>query len=174
MKKSGRESYVVCRKLVMPDQINPNGTLFGGTLLSWIDQAAYMTAQKHSGQTFVVTVSMDQIVFHRPIHIGDHVILKSLLTCVGKTSMEIFVAVEREDGATGHREYATHAHVTFVALGPNAKPVSIPELDVQTEEETVRFKEGRVRKKIRKKISSWSEHTKTFQLLLGREEPFVV
>ena len=98
-----------------------------------------MTAQKHSGKTFVVTVSMDQIVFHKPIHVGDHVILKSLLTCVGQSSMEIFVTVEREDGATGHREYATHAHVTFVALGSEAKPVHVPQLDIRTEEETARL-----------------------------------
>jgi acyl-CoA hydrolase len=99
LEKSPKDSVVITRKLVMPHEINPNGTLFGGVLLSWIDQTAYMTAQIHSGRPFVVTVSMDQIVFHKPIFVGDHVILKSRITMVGRSSMEIFVAVDREDGS---------------------------------------------------------------------------
>lgn len=164
-KKFPFESYIESRKLVMPDQINPNKTLFGGVLMSWIDEAAYMTAQKHSGESYVVTVAFDQIVFHRPIHVGDQVILKSRMAYVGRSSMEIFVAVEKEDGATGAREYATHAFVTFVALDEANRPMTVPRLAVETVEERCIFNEGLIRQKIRSKVRRWSVNTKTYKLL---------
>ncbi len=136
-------------------------------MMSWIDEAAYMTAQKHSGETFVVTLAFDQIVFHRPVYVGDHVVLRSLLTHVGRSSMEIFVAVEREDGAKGTREYTTHAFVTFVALDENNRPVTVPRLDSTSAEEILIFREGQIRQKIRNKFRKWSTNTETFRLLTG-------
>jgi len=65
--KPPKDSRFESRKLVMPDQINPNGTLFGGILLSWIDKVAYMTAQRHAERPFVVTVNIERLSFSKPI-----------------------------------------------------------------------------------------------------------
>lgn len=164
--KTLQDSYIVTKKLVMPDQINPNGTLFGGVLLSWIDQVAYMTAQKHSGRPFVVTVSMDQIVFHKPIYVGDHVTLKSSITCVGKSSMEIIVLVEREDGCNGFKEYSTHAFVTFVALDHAKRPTPVPKLELKSEVDHKLFNEGMARLKIKERIKKWHIKTATHKHMM--------
>ncbi|MBY0386221.1 acyl-CoA thioesterase [bacterium] len=170
IEKTPQDSLVMTRKLVMPDQINPNGTLFGGVLLSWIDQAAYMSAQMHSGRPFVVTVSMDQIVFHKPIFMGDHVVLKSQITSVGRTSMEIFVVVDREDGCNGFKEYATHAWVTFVALDHAKKPTRVPSLKFKNESEEKMFLESKTRSRIKQKVNKWNATTETFKSMIGFKE----
>jgi acyl-CoA hydrolase len=157
--KSPSESSFSSRKLVMPDQINPNGTLFGGVLMSWIDKVAFMSAQRHAERPYVVTVNIEGISFTRPIRIGDHVILRSQVSYVGRTSMEIRVQVDREDGCTGVREAATEAHMTFVALNSSGVPVEVPRLKPATREEALLFAEVRLRQRIRdrvrRRIESW-------------------
>ena len=94
--KTPSQSKVETRYLVMPDQANPAGTVFGGIIVSWIDMIASMAAQKHCGKP-VVTASIDSINFRKPINIGDHVVLKAAVNYVSKTSMEIGVIVIKED-----------------------------------------------------------------------------
>jgi acyl-CoA hydrolase len=153
--KSADESSFEARKIVMPDQINPNNTLFGGVLMSWIDMLAYMTAQRHSENNRVVTVQIDHLSFERPIHIGDHVILKSRLIRVGNSSMDISVVAEREDGRHGNREVATRAVLTFVALDSAGKPVPVPKLKIIKQEDRFLFEEALLRSRIRKKFYSF-------------------
>ncbi|MCC7440666.1 MAG: acyl-CoA thioesterase [Bdellovibrionales bacterium] len=152
--RSPREGAFLTRKIVAPDMLNPNGTLFGGVIMSWIDEVAFMSARRHSGRPFVVTASIDNITFWMPLKPGEHVILTSQVNYVGRTSMEIGVKVERENPYDGSRTQATSAYLTFVALDKRGRPTSVPPLILETPEDERRHEEARIRVKVRERIRS--------------------
>jgi acyl-CoA hydrolase len=133
----------------MPHQANPNGTAFGGAIMSWIDMVAGMAAQRHSG-TDVVTAEIDSLSFKLPVHIGDHVVLKATVNYVGRTSMEVGVKVFHEDLCTGEQVVATTAYLTLVALGEDKKPTPAPPLVPETDEEKRRYDNAKQRVGLRK------------------------
>jgi acyl-CoA hydrolase len=114
----------------MPNHTNQHGTAFGGTILSWIDVAAAMVAERHSNEQSV-TVSMDKIEFRVPINIGNHVLVKAKLLSVGTSSMDIEVIVIKENPNTNDIAIATTARVKFVALNKNGNPTQVPSLDLE-------------------------------------------
>ncbi len=128
--KSPADSYVLSRKLVMPDQINSMGSLFGGTLMSWMDKVGAMVAQRHASLP-VVTASIDHIAFLAPVRPGHHVVLEGFITFVGKSSMEISVGAWAEDPIRNERVQTTQAFLTFVALDAHGKPARVPRLELQ-------------------------------------------
>jgi acyl-CoA hydrolase len=154
-KKSPRESAFLTRKIVTTDALNPNGTLFGGVVMSWIDEVAFMSARRYSGRPFVVTANIDNITFLLPLRAGDHVILTSQVNYAGRTSMEIGVKVEKEDAYTGERVQATTAYLTFVALDERGRPVMVPELALETAEDRRRFEEAMIRVKVRERVKAY-------------------
>ncbi|MDQ6894509.1 MAG: acyl-CoA thioesterase [Acidobacteriota bacterium] len=114
------------RVIMMPKDTNAHGTIFGGVILSYIDQAAAVEARRH-GATLVVTVAMREVVFHQPVNVGDLVSFYTRLLRIGRTSITVAVEVfsQREDGAE-NRVKVTEAEVTFVNLDRNRKPLAIP------------------------------------------------
>jgi len=152
LEKSPKDSAFLTRKIVTSDQLNPNGTLFGGVIMAWIDEVAFMSARRYSGRPFVVTASIDNITFMMPLRLGDHVILTSQVNYVGNTSMEIGVKVERENPYTGERAQATSAYLTFVALDKHGRPKPLPKLILETPEDQRRYEEARLRVKVRERI----------------------
>ncbi|HNZ26162.1 MAG TPA: acyl-CoA thioesterase [Spirochaetota bacterium] len=149
--KHPKDSSVETRNIVMPEHANHYGTVFGGVIMSWIDIAAAMAAERHCGHE-AVTVSIDTISFRLPINIGDHVVLKASVNFVGTTSMEIGVQVTKENPITGESGVSTTAYLTFVGLGKDKKPVKIPDLIPETEDERRRFKNAEIRVAARKKL----------------------
>jgi len=149
--KSPAQSVVESRYLVMPGDANHYGTAFGGAIVSWIDMVASMSAQKHAGKE-AVTASIDTITFREPIKIGDHVVLRAIVTYVGKTSMEIEVDVSKEDVSSGNRALATTANLTFVALDKNKQPTEVPQLVPETTEDRQRFQRAQMRVQSRKEL----------------------
>ncbi|MHC4115107.1 MAG: acyl-CoA thioesterase [Planctomycetota bacterium] len=149
--KTPRESAVEARYLLMPDQANPHGTAFGGSIVAWIDMVASMAAQKHCHKE-VVTVSIDSLHFKEPIYIGDHVVLKACVNYVGRTAMEVGVQVTREDPLSSHKIVATTAHLTFVALDEDKKPTVVPPIVPKTANEKRRYKNAELRVKARKQL----------------------
>jgi acyl-CoA hydrolase len=147
--KTPRDSAVVTRYLVMPQQANPQGTAFGGAIMGWIDMVAAMAAERHCG-TEVVTAGIDSLSFKAPIRIGDHVVLEAAVNCVSRSSMEVGVRVTREDPATGISQLATTAYLTFVALDKDKKPVTAPPLVPETDEEKRRYENAKRRVQQRK------------------------
>ncbi len=145
------EGIIETRYLVMPHHTNHLGTLFGGQLLSWIDMAAAMSAQKYSGYE-VVTIGMDSITFKTPINIGDHVIIKATVNFVGNTSMEVGVIVYKENPLKKTSELATTAFMTFVALDSTKKPVKLPKLLVKTDDEIKKLNNAKIRVENRKEL----------------------
>ena len=135
----------------MPHQANPYGTAFGGVIMAWIDTIASMAAQRHSGRE-VVTASIDSLSFKEPISVGEHVVLKASVNFVGRTSMEVGVQVIREDPYSNKQSIATTAHLTFVALDKNKRPVAVAAVLPQTPDEKRRFENARLRVQARKEL----------------------
>lgn len=147
--KTPDESAVETRYLVMPQQANPQGTAFGGAIVSWIDMVAAMAGQRHCGRE-VVTAGIDSLVFRHPIRIGDQVVLKAAVNYVSHSSMEVGIQVIRDDPYSGEHIIATTAHLTLVALDENKRPVAAGPLLPQTPEEKARYENARLRMQARK------------------------
>ena len=124
MNDSGRRPPAI-RVLMMPRDTNPAGTIFGGVILSYIDQAGAEEA-KHHGARRLVTVAMKEVIFHEPVYVGDLVSFYTELVRVGRTSMTIRVTVE---SARYHDRSeivrVTEAELTYVNVDPGGRPVPI-------------------------------------------------
>ena len=133
---------------VLPEDTNMYGNLFGGKLVEWTDRTGSIVAGRHARKN-VVTANIDNMSFLEPIKLGDIVILKAWINYVGTTSMEVQVDVYAEKISTGKMALASRAYLTYVAIDENNKPVPVPRLKLETDEEIKRFKEAEERKKIR-------------------------
>ena len=142
--KTVKESAVEMRYLVMPNHTNPQNSIFGGVVMSWIDMAAAMVAERHSNRP-VVTVHVDDISFKAPIRIGDHVLIRASLNYVGKSSMLVGVKVVAENPFTGISRHTTTAYLAFVALDDIGRPIQIRGVIPESDEEIRRFSDGRDR-----------------------------
>ncbi|MEC0180641.1 acyl-CoA thioesterase [Paenibacillus peoriae] len=129
-----REAYCFKTSRVFPNDINNHNTLFGGRLMSYIDDIASIAAAKLC-RTNTVTASTDSVDFLLPIHPSDSVTLEAFVTWTGRSSMEVFVKVIREGLMTGDRKIAATAFLTFVALDEHNRKVTVPQVIPETEEE---------------------------------------
>lgn len=126
-------SVVDMSEIVMPNDTNPHGTLSGGRLMHWVDIAGAMAAMRHARRR-VVTVAIDDVVFHAPVPEGFIVLLRAVVTCVGRTSMEVKVEVRAENPVTGESCHTTTAHLIFVAID-DGQPTTVPAIVAETDEE---------------------------------------
>jgi len=157
-----KESFVVKTSIVLPPDTNAHGTLFGGKLMAYIDDAAGISAMRHS-RCNVVTASTDSVDFLHPIYQGNAVCLESFVTYTGRTSMEVFVKVTAEDLITGERNICAMSFITMVAIDENGKPTAVPQVIPETDEEKNLHESAKERAEIRKKRKIDSEHrAKTF------------
>lgn len=125
-------------KVVMPHMQNVLGNLFGGELMAMMDQAAAVAAIRHAGGP-VVTAVIDRLEFREPIPIGALVTCTATVDYVGSSSMDITVEVYSEKVSTGERRHTNTAHVIFVAIDPDGKPMRVPRLVAETPEEQARY-----------------------------------
>jgi uncharacterized protein (TIGR00369 family) len=146
--KTVKASSVTVSQVMQPADANPAGNVHGGTIMKLIDNAAGVVAFRHS-RCNSVTASVDQIDFHYPAFIGDLLTIKASLNMVGRTSMEIGARVESENLLTGQTRHIASAYLTFVSLDDNLKPVQVPELIFETDEEKKRNADAQARRKIR-------------------------
>jgi len=128
--------------VVMPHMQNVRGDLFGGHLMSLVDQAAAVVAIRHSGGP-AVTASIDRVDFRERIPVGALVTCAATLDYVGNSSMDVTVEVYSEDVASGERRHTHTAHVVFVAIDPDGKPRRVPRLVPETPEEHERYERAR-------------------------------
>ncbi len=132
--KRPKESEVIMTEMVLPNDTNTLNNLMGGRLLHWMDICAAISAQKHSNR-IVVTASVDNVSFKEPIRLGNIVTMKARVTRSFNSSMEVFIEVWAEDIPAGQRVSTNRAFYTFVAVDQNGRPIEVPPLDVETEEE---------------------------------------
>lgn len=132
-------------ELVLPNDTNTLNNLMGGRLLHWMDIAAAISAQKHSNR-IVVTASVDNVSFKRPIKLGDVVTIHAKVTRAFHSSMEVRLDVWAENIPSNSRVKSNEAYYTFVALDQNGQAIPIPEVLPETDEEVKLF-EGALRRR---------------------------
>ena len=150
--KSPDESAVEMREMVMPTDTNKHGTIFGGKIMSWIDIAAAMAAERHCNNP-VVTAHISDIDFISPINVGFHVSIKASINYVGRSSMIVGVRVDSENPYTGEKKKTTKAYVTFVAIDESGKANEVPRLTPITDDEKRRYENAKERALSKKNLS---------------------
>ncbi|SEQ88307.1 acyl-CoA thioesterase [Piscibacillus halophilus] len=151
-KISSNVSRTTLTKLVLPPDTNHMGTIFGGTVLSYIDEIAAITAMKHSAEV-VVTASIDTVNFLSSARVGDILTLEGVVISTGRTSMEVYVKVECEKYKTRERVLTTTSILTMVAIDEHGQPVPVPGVIPETEEEKNLLQTAKKRKERRLQIA---------------------
>ncbi len=135
-------------ELVLPNDTNTLGNLMGGRLLHLMDICAAIAAQRHSTR-IVVTASVDSVDFQSAIRLGEVVVLEAFVNRAFTTSMETEINVWAEDTGTGVRRKCNRAYYTFVAVDQNGRPIPVPPVEPQTDEERERFEGAARRRELR-------------------------
>ena len=148
--KAASASEVIMTELVLPNDTNQLGNLLGGRLMHWIDIAAALAAQRHSGKV-CVTAFVDDLSFQEPVKLGHVVHIRAVVTRAFRTSMEVQVDVHREDPLHGSRADTSQAFLTFVAIDQYGKPLPAPPIVPETDDEKRRFEQAAVRREARLK-----------------------
>ncbi len=148
LEKCAQDSSVIISRVMMPEDANPAGIVHGGVIMKEIDNAAGVTAVRHTRKV-CVTASIDRMDFHKPAFIGNLLTIKAGINYTGKTSMEIGARIETEDLMTGVKTHLASAYLTFVALGQDKRPVKVPPLMLVTKEDFRRNSEAIARRKLR-------------------------
>lgn len=146
--KTVKESQHETSELMMPQDANNMGHVFGGVILGMMDKCAAIAAFRHC-RSSVVTASIDRVDFREPIHLGDLVVMKASVNFVGRSSMEVGVRVEAEELLTGRRRHTNSCYLTFVAVDRNGKPIQVPDLRPETPDEKRRFEAAQARRRRR-------------------------
>ncbi|WP_186418201.1 acyl-CoA thioesterase [Bosea sp. CS1GBMeth4] len=151
--------------LMTPDMANFSGKVHGGALLNLLDRVAFSCASRYSG-AYAVTLSVDQVVFKEPIHVGELVTFRAAVNLTGRSSMEIGIRVEAENIRLGTRRHTNSCYFTMVAVDDDGRPVPVPPLQPATVLDRRRFSAAQIRRELRREISQRQE-----QATLARAEP---
>ena len=149
--KSPTETRVSLGQLMGTDSSNTLGNVHGGHIMKLMDEAGAAAAIRHAGHK-VVTVAVDQMVFHEPIRLGDLVTVAAELTWVGRTSMEAEVTVTAVNLLTGATTHTNTAYFVYVAIDKDGRPTAVPGLTLSTDVERARWEaaEGRRQRRLTK------------------------
>lgn len=135
-------------EIVLPEDSNSRGSIFGGRVLALVDKCAAIVAMRHA-RCEVVTASLDSVDFRSGVRVGNVLILKGRLNAVFGSSMEIEIEVHAEDPLTGTQRLTTRAFVTMVAMGPQGRPAPAPRLTLASDEERERAAAAAIRRQER-------------------------
>ncbi|HZW36035.1 MAG TPA: acyl-CoA thioesterase [Candidatus Deferrimicrobiaceae bacterium] len=142
---------LVLSQVMTPLDANISGNVHGGNIMKLADEAAGVVAIRHSGRN-VVTATVDRFDFHAPVYVGNLVTIKASMNYVGKTSMEIGVRVEAEDLLTGKKTHTNSCYITMVAIDADGRPVEVPQLVLETDEDRRRNQAAVLRVAERRKV----------------------
>jgi acyl-CoA hydrolase len=146
--KHPKNSFTVMNELVLPNDTNTLNNLMGGRLLHWMDIAAAISAQKHCNR-IVVTASVDNVSFQHAIKLGDVITIEAKVTRAFHTSVEVRMDVWAENIPSGSRVKSNEAYYTFVAVDQSGRPIPVPEISPETEEEIELFAGALRRRQLR-------------------------
>lgn len=146
--KRASESHTIMTEMVLPNDTNTLNNLMGGRLLHFMDIAAAIAAQKHSNR-IVVTASVDNVSFAEPIKLGNIVTMKAQVTRAFSSSMEVFIEVWAEDIPAGVRVSTNSAFYTFVAVDQSGRPIEVPPVIAETDDEKSRYESALRRRQLR-------------------------
>ncbi|MBP6311074.1 MAG: acyl-CoA thioesterase [Flavobacteriales bacterium] len=139
------DSYTETTHLILPNDTNTLGNLFGGQLLKWLDMSCAISAHRHC-KRLVVTAAVNNVSFDRPIKLGDFVTIKTHVSRAFSTSLEVWADVFVEDQLDGTKVKANSAIYTFVAVDQAGHPTRVPEVVPTNDEEQIRF-DGALRRR---------------------------
>lgn len=142
-------SRVTMTELVLPEDTNTWGSIFGGRVMALVDKCAAMAAMRH-GRSQVLTASIDRVDFLHPVHLGEMIVLEGQVHATFHTSMEVGVDVFSEDPLTGQRLRTCRALVTLVAVDGKGQPMPVPTLVVESEDERRRAAQAEARRRNRR------------------------
>ena len=137
--------------LMTPDQANFSGKVHGGAILKLLDQVAYACASRYAGR-YVVTLSVDQVVFRQPINVGELVTFLASVNYTGRSSMEVGIKVVAEDIRAQTIRHANSCFFTMVALDDAGRTVEVPALEPQDEDERRRHAAALIRRELRQEM----------------------
>lgn len=149
--EDNQEKSLFMTKLMTPDMSNFSGKVHGGSILKLLDEAAFSCAARYC-KTYVVTASLDQVAFKRPIIVGDLVTFKCNVNYVGRSSMEIGIRVEAENFATNSKYHAISCYFTMVSVDEKGKAQEVPRLALDSETEKRLFQAGKMRCDMRREV----------------------
>ncbi len=146
--KLAKESFVNMTEMILPNDTNPLNNLMGGRLMHLMDIAGAISAQRHCNR-IVVTASVDNISFNRPIALGNVITLNAQVTRAFSSSMEVFVEVFTENIPKGTKFKTNEAYLTFVAVDQSGQPIPVPQLKPETKLEKEQYEEALQRRELR-------------------------
>jgi len=138
--------------LMTPDMANFAGNVHGGTILKFLDQVAYACASRYAAR-YVVTLSVDEVMFRQPVHVGELVTFFAAVNHTGRSSMEIGIKVMSENIRTQQQRHVNSCFFTMVAVDDDRNPVPVPPLQPASADEKRRFHEATLRKELRRELS---------------------
>lgn len=138
--------------LMTPDTANFAGNVHGGTILKLLDQVAYACASRYAN-SYVVTLSVDQVTFRQPVHVGELVTFLASVNYTGHSSMEIGIKVVAEDIRNRVVRHVNSCFFTMVAVDEQYKPTKVKPLTPETEEEKRRFEQAKIRRELRRQTT---------------------
>lgn len=144
--------------LMTPDMANFSGKVHGGAILKKLDEVAYACASRYSG-SYVVTLSVDQVLFKQPILVGELVTFLASVNHVGTSSMEIGIKVVAESIQKKVIRHTNSCYLTMVAVDENGRPARVPALKLETPLQKLRFDKAALRKKLRKQAEEEARRT---------------
>jgi acyl-CoA hydrolase len=139
--------------LMTPDMANFAGNVHGGTILKLLDQVAYACASRYAAR-YVVTLSVDQVMFRQPIHVGELVTFLAAVNHTGTSSMEVGIKVVAENIRTKQTRHVNSCFFTMVAVDDERRPVAVPPLKPAAGDEERRFRAAVLRKKVRQELAA--------------------
>ncbi|WP_374351859.1 acyl-CoA thioesterase [Chitinimonas sp.] len=131
--------------LMTPDMANFSGNVHGGAILKLLDQVAYACASRYAA-SYVVTLSVDQVTFAQPIHVGELVTFLASVNYTGRSSMEIGIKVVAEHVTQGVIRHTNSCFFTMVAVDDAGRSKAVPPLQLQTDEQQRRWREAELRR----------------------------
>ena len=139
--------------LMTPDKTNFFGNVHGGDVLKLLDQVAYACASRYAGK-HVVTLSVDQVIFKQPIHVGELLTFLASVNYTGTSSIEVGIKVIAENILTKVVRHVNSCFLTMVAMDENRRPTQVPKFEPLTSDEIRRYKSAELRKEMRKELEA--------------------
>jgi uncharacterized protein (TIGR00369 family) len=146
--KRVKDSQMTLNQLMLPHHANPMGSVHGGEIMRLVDETGALCAIRHA-QRPVVTLAIDSMTFHSPVHVGDLVSFNASLNWVGRSSMEVGVRVVAENPLTGEQTHTNTAYLVYIALGDDGRPTEVPRLILESDDEHRRWAEAEARQQRR-------------------------
>lgn len=146
--KTAEESRIILTQLMGPADANFHGNVHGGLIMKLCDEAGGMAAAKHARRQ-AVTVTVDSMTFHSPVHVGDLITVTAEVSWVGRTSLETRVVVTTEEVISGKVTHSNTAYFVYVALDERGMPAQVTPLICETEESQARFERAALRQRAR-------------------------